>query len=89
MHTSKNLFVPAPKSSGVSFPFQELIAPRVAAISQNLEKDLHYFQSTMFTVFLPGAKVLDKGEEEEEMEMGCSSASSGGLGFSKSGTAAV
>ena len=55
-----DLFVPRSNSIGVSFPFQELIAPRVAAISQNLEKDLHYFQSTMFTVFLPGAKVLDK-----------------------------
>ena len=66
VHTSKNLFVPRSKSSGVSFPFQELIAPRVAAISQNLEKDLHYFQSTMFTVFLPGAKVLDKLMSERE-----------------------
>ena len=34
VHTSKNLFVPAPKSSGVSFPFQELIASRVTAISE-------------------------------------------------------
>ena len=58
VHTSKDLFVPRSKSIGVSFPFQELIAPRVTAISQNLQNELHYFQSTMFTVFLPGAKVL-------------------------------